>query len=199
MFESEYREKCSEALHNMLLRTLQHSTSDASSLQELVHKYYVPEEFYSYRHLHYQPVEKLKIFLNCKQEDDALIKNNYTQENESVSRIKIIYIKSLETDNKFCSLTDTIAKLIQDSIYYAEPEFLKTIIRLKDHYNTAFYFDLSNDEHLNLHKWITDNISRGLANKLVGWRCGPDSALWPSSELKDYQEILKFMKKMKWV
>lgn len=49
----------------------------------------------------------------------------------------------------------------------------------------------ADDEHKEVLTWLKENIAIGCSgDKKLGWSMGPDSAKWPSTELKDYVKTL---------
>jgi hypothetical protein len=63
--------------------------------------------------------------------------------------------------------------------------------------NTSHKFKpLENQTHAAIMTWLMKNISKGKndSEAMLGWTCGPDSAKWPSTDLKDYEETVSLLK-----
>jgi hypothetical protein len=54
---------------------------------------------------------------------------------------------------------------------------------------------LENQTHAAIMTWLMKNISKRKndSEAMLGWTCGPDSAKWPSTDLKDYEETVSLL------
>lgn len=75
---------------------------------------------------------------------------------------------------------------IEDAAYYARVDVLDFILQ-----KSEFFFYDPEENHSNLHQWLTENIEKGHRGERVGWSCGPDSAPWPSHDVEDYEYVLR--------
>lgn len=74
----------------------------------------------------------------------------------------------------------------------ADYKLMKNILTAAAEHNLQCQFDPENDpEHRKVLSWVQENIIKGCkGEKDLGWSMGPDSAKWPSTELKDYVKTL---------
>lgn len=97
-------------------------------------------------------------------------------------------------DNIKLNFKDTqtlVGKAICTSAYLADCKLLRNLIDAAKQNNINFKFNLENNDHENVYSWLKSNISKGCTtNDRLGWDEGPDSAKWPSFNLKDYIDTL---------
>lgn len=71
--------------------------------------------------------------------------------------------------------------------YLAYPNILQNILNACKiaNFNYRYLWNPSK-EHYEIIGWLMKNISRGCCGEHVGWKDGPDSERWPSTNLNDY-------------
>lgn len=84
-----------------------------------------------------------------------------------------------------------IDEAIHNAAYFADHVLLKHIIEAASQNGIKCEFDPEDPSHNKLLPWLKENIIKGCGGKNdLGWRDGPDSGKWPSTELKDYLKTL---------
>lgn len=88
-----------------------------------------------------------------------------------------------------------VNQILCKGIYNANPNFVKKMLTIVTERFINFTLDISaRDSHKNIIIWLLLNINKALRNKPVGWREGPDSGIWPSSNPGDYQLVFELIK-----
>jgi hypothetical protein len=124
--------------------------------------------------------EILKTIINRKFTLDKLIAVSYGKHMQHIYKTLQDWL-----DESFCS-----------TIYYANAVCLNNLIAIIKEYNISYKFQPHcNSKHTETFAWLMKNIQQGRNGSYVGWRSGPDSALWPSNNLEDYEECLSLISK----
>lgn len=108
------------------------------------------------------------------------------------------YLLHLHTNNvlRYYKNVHYVAnKIVCDGAYYANPAFLVKFITCLKSYGLSVRFDpMSELLHRQVFEWICLNVEKSRKGLAVGWRSGPDSSKWPSTDKEDYLAILAFLK-----
>lgn len=86
-----------------------------------------------------------------------------------------------------------IDQAVCDSAYFANVELLRSFIDTLQQHNLHFKFDpIKHVRHQKLVGWIQKNIEIGEKDPMahLGWKSGPDSGRWPSTNVSDYKNTL---------
>lgn len=86
--------------------------------------------------------------------------------------------------------------LVCDAIFNANYKFLQICFDwMVNKPYTKFEFNpFTRKSHQEIYKWILNNLEKINQNKSVGWKEGPNSGIWPSTEPQDYIETFKIIK-----
>lgn len=88
--------------------------------------------------------------------------------------------------DNFKTVDTLVHEAICDAAYLTDYRILKNLIEAAKQNNIDFKF-VPETEHKKIFSWLQTNIVKGLTTEeRLGWENGPDSAKWPSSNLKDY-------------
>lgn len=81
-------------------------------------------------------------------------------------------------------------EIILETAYYAQPHILQNVLQLMNTYKIPYRFQpFIPGRHKSVYDWITRNLACEGTNELPGWRCGPDSGKWPSTNIVDYKKV----------
>uniref|UniRef100_A0A1Y1MVP8 Uncharacterized protein n=1 Tax=Photinus pyralis TaxID=7054 RepID=A0A1Y1MVP8_PHOPY len=89
-----------------------------------------------------------------------------------------------------------INESICKSAEYANVNALTLFIKVCVEKGIECRFNTHEDNrHREIYTWILENIRKGEENPdaLLGWTCGPDSAIWPSTQLLDYKKTRELL------
>lgn len=87
-----------------------------------------------------------------------------------------------------------VNKLFCDALYNANHKFVIFLQDLIINLNIKYKFDPnSRSSHQQILQWIMLNVKKAEKNERVGWRSGPDSGTWPSSDPEDYKITLSIL------
>jgi hypothetical protein len=103
-------------------------------------------------------------------------------------------VKNILKNNK--DINACIDEFICRAAHLADSQNLETFTQAVLLNNTSYKFKpLENQTHAVIMTWLTKNISKGKndSEAMLGWTCGPDSAKWPSTDLKDYEETVSLL------
>jgi hypothetical protein len=103
-------------------------------------------------------------------------------------------VKNILKNNK--DINACIDEFICRAAHLADSQNLETFTQALLLNNTSYKFKpLENQTHAAIMTWLMKNISKGKndSEAMLGWTCGPDSAKWPSTDLKDYEETVSLL------
>lgn len=87
-------------------------------------------------------------------------------------------------------------KLFCDILYNANYQLLLHFHEITlQHQLQVVFQPQSRESHHLIIKWLLKNLQNIEKNIPVGWRSGPDSGVWPSSQPRDYENTYNFIKK----
>lgn len=82
-----------------------------------------------------------------------------------------------------------------EAAYYANCKFIEMIFDYLNTHHISYIFQPSLiRDRKDIFKWLEFNINRAQCGQAVGWRCGPDSGLWPSTTPQDYLDTNTLLK-----
>lgn len=139
-------------------------------------------------------VEKLSA-INCNYNMKDLFFIQELLSDGSVFSVKMFPITNVRKNYKnLCSCLD---EMVVDTAYCAQPKILGNLIKLSKVYNIQYqYQPLIPGRHKAVYDWLQSNIAGRGTNVQPGWRSGPDSGKWPSSNLEDYFEVCFLLKQL---
>lgn len=86
---------------------------------------------------------------------------------------------------------DLIHEAFFEAVRLADHKMLQSIKTAAEENGLYCVFNPECDpHHQEVLSWIEENIVKGCRGENLGWSEGPDSAKWPSTELKDYVKTL---------
>lgn len=89
----------------------------------------------------------------------------------------------------YTSTRTLLDEAICEAARLADHKMLTNILTAAADHELQYQFNPK--EHKDVLTWLKDNIAIGCSSdKTLGWSTGPDSAKWPSTELKDYVKTL---------
>lgn len=103
--------------------------------------------------------------------------------------------KSFSVKNVYLNYSPTetlVEEAICDAARLADHRLLKNIITAATENDMQCRFNPEEDpDHKAVLSWVQENLIKGCSgDDRLGWSMGPDSARWPSTELKDYVKTL---------
>ena len=103
------------------------------------------------------------------------------------------YTKTFCVGNIICNYKNLkyyYEKIICDGLYYANKDFVEMLLNIAEsNWSISWTFRFkptSRQSHKDIMKWLIENIRRGNKGQQVGWETGPDSGIWPSTNIQDY-------------
>lgn len=81
-----------------------------------------------------------------------------------------------------------IVDAIKQTAYFGLVESLKLLLSV-----SVLFRYFPETVHANIHEWLHKNIDKSTRGESLGWRCGPDSGLWPSTKVEDYIDCLHML------
>lgn len=99
---------------------------------------------------------------------------------------------STNIEKRYQSTQSLLDEAICKVIYMADYEMLRHFLHCIKINSLNFHFDhTESGQHHKVFKWLTDNIVKGCTTtQKLGWRSGPDSGKWPSTNLENYVKTL---------
>lgn len=166
-------------------------------------------EIYSYCKLHdiesvnINDIDKIVTHFNLENEYDNC--NRYTIINLFVNKnnyncTKDDYWTHLHSDNllrHYKNIVYLSNKILCDAAYYSNSSFLVNFISVVKKYKININFDpMSEPTHRQIFDWLCTNIEKARNGLTVGWRCGPDSGRWPSTDPVEYENVRSLLKEI---
>lgn len=127
----------------------------------------------------------------------------------NLSRNDIFFTQELLSNGNPCSLAkfpvsnistnyvrfmDSLHDITLECVYYAQPKILKMMIELLQKYKVYYYFDpLTPGKQRSVFEWLIGNLRKIRHGQWIGWRTGPDSGKWPSTDAEDYREVYNLL------
>lgn len=119
-----------------------------------------------------------------------LIKNNYSV--DKITLPSYLYLNILSNYRSCCYYMN---KILCTGIFNAKPQFVKNMLITLEQKNLKFHLEIiTRSSHMDLIQWLLKNLEKNAKGEDVGWKCGPDSALWPSNNPDDYVSTLELIK-----
>uniref|UniRef100_A0A1Y1LC04 Uncharacterized protein n=1 Tax=Photinus pyralis TaxID=7054 RepID=A0A1Y1LC04_PHOPY len=113
--------------------------------------------------------------------------------------IKIYMTNLLNSKAVHRNIIYVINESICESAQYANVNALEIFIDICIEKSIECKFNPYEDtRHKQIYRWIMGNIQKGEgdSNAILGWTCGPDSAIWPSTQLIDYKKTYELLLKI---
>lgn len=128
----------------------------------------------------------------------------------NLARNDIFFAQELLSNGNPCSLAkfpvsnisknyvrfiDCSHEIILECIYYAQPKILEMMLEMLKKYKVCYNFDpLTPGKQRSVFEWLIANLRNIRHGQLIGWRTGPDSGKWPSTDSEDYREVYNLLK-----
>lgn len=107
----------------------------------------------------------------------------------SLNKFPVSNIKKNYKDISLC-----LDEIILDTAYYAQPKILEKVLHLTKVYGLVYKFKpLDIGKHKSVYQWIVGNLSKSSRGEPLGWRVGPDSGKWPSTDIMDYKYVCNLL------
>lgn len=153
--------------------------------------------------IHAEDIDRILTHFNLQTENDYY--NRYVIINLFNNKSKYNcsswdYFSNLHSDNllrNYKNIVQLANKIFCDCAYYCNVNFLVQFMSLIKKYNIVVKFNpMTEPTHRQVFEWLRVNIEKAENGIAVGWRSGPDSGKWPSTDPEDYFAVCKYLRSL---